>query len=207
MGFEKELSELISRLPDAKARIIYLEKLLKKEKAKEKRKIIKKLLSNSKKELEKTKDGSEKKKVHLEEIVKPSAVPIETISTTPEEEYIRPITQTEPIAVREGLKEEMPKGEESYSAKEDYKSTLETQTAYLPEAKSEYLSKFEGEMLFKAKEETTPTDISKPLEDYTAMPESEEYKRKEEFKDLLTEASKREEEEKEYRRKKMRGEI
>jgi hypothetical protein len=211
MGFEKELSELINKLPNAKARIIYLEKLLKKEKNKDKRKIIKKILSNAQKELKTEEKNIEKKKkeVKLEEIIKPSIMPTITgPAAQVEEEYVRPITHTEPIAIREGLTEAAPKGEETYEVKPEYKAGgLEGESSYTPKTESEYMGKLEGEMLFKAREESTPTSPTESLEDYTAAKDSEEYKRNEQFKDILRETSKKEEEEEEYKRKKLKGLI
>ena len=209
MKFEKELCETINKLPNAKARITYLGNLLKKENNSKKRDIIKKLLSNSEKELEaNTKKVVEKRRTPaLEDIVKPSIMPLSSGSLPAvDEDYVRPAASAAPAIISTAATKPAAAGNDEYVKKEDYK-IAGVDKSYIPAAKSEYLGKLEGEMAFRAREESTAFNPTKPLEDYIPEKESEEYKRMEQFKQISAEVKKNEGELEEYMRKKRAGLI
>lgn len=199
MNFLRQLSETVNKLPDAKARVKYLEELLKKEKDKEKRKDIEKLLANAEQELEKEKKQGQKKTVSLEDSLK---APIGRVTAEKEEDYA--VLPTAAAKKVQGLEEEkMP--EKNYIELIDGK-TYKTKTnadelsSYLKDEENRaYLEKMEK--VWSSGE--TPEKTESLSGAYETAKESEEYKRDEQLKEMIGGDLKKKKEEEEYKRKKM----
>jgi hypothetical protein len=123
-----------------------------------------------------------------------------------DEDYIRPGASAAPAIISTAATKPAAAGNDEYVKKEDYK-IAGADKPYVPAAKAEYLGKLEGEMAFRAREESTAFNPTNPLEDYIPEKESEEYKRTEQVKQISTESIKKEGELEEYMRKKRAGLI
>lgn len=188
MDFEGYLCELINRIDNPKARVLFLEKILKQERGKARKKIIERLYTNAKKDLdalEKKKEISKKPEQKLEEIIarrETTEVPIQKVK----DDYLK----------RE-LIEKI--GDDNLAAK---KGDYVPQTEYIQKGPEEaYNPKFESSY------KTSDMTATGSMESYEVNKESEEYKRAEQFNQIVESSKKRQDEEDEKKRKRKMGLI
>jgi hypothetical protein len=216
MDFDRELSEQLRKLKSAKEKIEHLKKLLDKEKDRNNKETIKKVLAGAEKELEeeqkkeKAKEPELKKAApRLEEILKSSVVPL-NLGSSPaaKADYVRPAQMAaRPMQIR-SERTDFDETDGVYAEKKDYKpaETLE-KTAYKTDSRLDYIEKHDGDMWFKAKGEGTAFNPTTPLKEYTPIKESGEYKRQEQLKQMIEDSKKKQDELENYHRKKRMGLI
>lgn len=196
-----ELSREIEKLQDSSAKITYLEGLLKKTKEPEKKDAIKKLIA----QLEKSIEEENKKK----KIAKANAE-LEAILSGREKRAVRAVeienTKLDDLDLRLGPVQEKKDtiivkndelSEKAYGPADDYKAPG------IMKEKPVYLNRLEDDMVLRGTQQSNSIDPTAPQKDYEPNKESEEYKRNQQLDNIIKDTRKKEEEQKEYMRKKM----